>query len=126
MGSLQGVLVARICDLSGFDNDGWRRRELNVKRGASGYPQVRDSIDLIDSDGVPYRRLPFVKGARHADHTCLGQPGALKPWFRKHYDEKRANGGTVYLVPTERSNEYRIYTEDEWAASKVARNGLTA
>ncbi len=119
------ILVGRICDLSGFDNAGWRRRELNVKRGPDGYPEVRDSIHLIDSDGICYPSLPFVKGARHEGHSCLGQPGALKPWFRKHYDEKRVRPEAVYLEPTGQSNEYRIYTEAEWGA-KAARARPTA
>ncbi len=118
------ILVGRICDLSGFDSGGWRRRELNVKRGPDGYPEVRDTITLIDSDGIRYPGLPFVMGARHQGHSCLGQPGALKPWFRKHYDEKRVHEEAVYLEPTGKPNEYRIYTQAEWAA-KAARGGPT-
>src|SRR5580658_2112189 len=118
----QAILVSRICDLSGFDNSGWRRRELNVKKRPDGYPQVRDTIHLIDSDGIRYPGLPFVKGARHDGHSCLGQPGTLKPWFRKHYDEKRVRAESVCLEPTGQSNEYWIYTEGEWTA-KAARGG---
>jgi hypothetical protein len=74
--SEESVLVARICDLSGSTSDGWRRREINVKQGTDGYPEVRDTVDLVDSAGIRYLGLPFVKGARHPGHTCLGQPGA--------------------------------------------------
>jgi hypothetical protein len=117
----QAILIGRICDLSGFDSGGWRRRELNVKRGSDGYPQVRDTINLLDSDGIRYPNLPFVMGARHGGHSCLGQPGALKQWFRKHYDEKTVHPETVYVEPTGRSNEYRIHTETEWAAKAARR-----
>jgi hypothetical protein len=115
-GADQGLLIGRICDLSGFTSDGWRRRELNVKQGARGYPEVRDTIDLIDTDGKRYRGLPFVKGARHSGHACLGQPGSLKPWFVRHYDFKHVATEDVYLTSIGQPNEYRIYTHAEWAA----------
>ena len=115
--SAGGVLTGRICDLSSSTSDGWRRRELNVKQGREGYPAVRDVIHLIDSSGTRYPSLPFVKGARLPGHTCLGQPGALKPWFLKHYSSHSVASESVYLTPTGGQNEYRIYTESEWAKS---------
>ena len=112
-----GTLVGRICDLSGATSDGWRRRELNLKQRADGYPAVRDVIHLIDSSGAKYSGLPFVKGARHPGHTCLGQTGALKRWFVQHYPFGHVTPENVYLEPTGQRDEYRIYTEAEWAAS---------
>lgn len=110
-----GILVGRICDLSNSATDGWRRREINVRCGPDGYPAVRDLIHLIDSSGVKYSGLPFVIGARHPGHTCLGRPGALKPWFTRHYPFEYVKTENVYLTPTGQQNEYRIYTESEWA-----------
>jgi hypothetical protein len=123
-GSSQRALIGRICDLSGFTSDGWRRRELNINRGAGGYPDVRDTIHLIDTDGKRYYGLPFVKGARHPGHTCLGQPGSLKPWFVRHYDFKHVTTEDVYLESTGQPNEYLIYTQAEWAGLK-ARPSVT-
>jgi len=110
------VLVGRICDLSGATSDGWRRREINVKQGPDGYPAVRDIIHLIDSSGAKYSGLPFIKGARHPGHTCLGQPGALRAWFTRHYSPEKVEPVNVYFKPTGQPNEYRIYTESEWKA----------
>lgn len=113
-----GVLVGRICDLSNTTTDGWRRREINVKQGFGGYPDVRDIIHLIDSSGSKYSNLPFIKGARLPGHTCLGRPGALRPWFGRHYSAHSVEAENVYFRPTEQPNEYRIYTESEWKASR--------
>jgi hypothetical protein len=115
----KGILIGRICDLSGSTSDGWRRREINVKRDATGYPEVRDVIHLIDSSDLRYPNLPFVKGARLPGHTCLGQPGSLKRWFVKHYPFERVKTEDVYLKPTGRQNEYVILTEAEWRSSSV-------
>jgi hypothetical protein len=116
-GHLKGELVGRICDLSNATSDGWRRREINVKHAADGYPAVRDIIHLIDSSGAKYPGLPFVKGARLPGHTCLGKPGALRPWFARHYSADRVEAESVYFKPTGQPNEYRIYTKSEWKAS---------
>jgi hypothetical protein len=111
-----GVLVGRICDLANATSDGWRRREINVKQGSDGYPAIRDIIHLVDSSGAKYSGLPFIKGARLPDHTCLGQPGALKVWFKQHYSFEKVESVNVYFKPTGQSNEYRICTETEWRA----------
>jgi hypothetical protein len=111
-----GVLVGRICDLANATGDGWRRREINVKQGSNGYPAIRDIIHLIDSSGSKYPNLPFIKGARLPGHTCLGQPGALKAWFKQHYCFEKVESVNVYFNPTEQPNEYRICTETEWSA----------
>jgi len=116
-GHLKGELVGRICDLSNATSDGWRRREINVKQGPDRHPAVRDIIHLIDSSGAKYPGLPFIKGARLPGHTCLGKPGALKPWFARHYSADRVAAENVYFKPTGQPNEYRIYTESEWKAS---------
>jgi hypothetical protein len=92
-----------------------------VKQDPHGYPAVRDTIHLIDSSGSKYFGLPFVKGARHPGHTCLGQPGALKPWFKQHYSTEEVDAGNVYFKPTGQPKEYRIYTDAEWKA--VATTG---
>ena len=114
-------LIGWVCDLSGADADGWRRRELNIKRAVDGYPEVRDVIHLIDSEGNRYHGLPFVKGARFRGYTCLGMPKALKPWFLRHYDFNDAKKReSVYLESTGQRNEYRLYTEPEWMALKAA------
>ena len=111
-----GVLVGRICDLANATSDGWRRREINVKQGSDGYPAIRDIIHLVDSSGAKYSGLPFIKGARLPDHTCLGQPGALKVWFKQHYPFEKVESVNVYFKPTGQPNEYRICTETEWRA----------
>jgi hypothetical protein len=111
-----GVLVGQICDLSNTTSDGWRRREINVKQGRDGYPNIRDIIHLIDSSDARYHDLPFIKGARFPGHTCLGQPGALRPWFSRHYSVEKVESGNVYFKPTGQPHEYRIYTESEWKA----------
>ena len=116
-GHLKGELVGRICDLSNATSDGWRRREINVKQAPDGHPAVRDIIHLIDSPGAKYPGLPFIKGARLPGHTCLGQPGALRPWFARHYSADRVEAEQVHFKPTGQPNEYRIYTESEWKAS---------
>ena len=115
----KGILVGRICDLSGSTSDGWRRREINVRKDATGYPEVRDVIHLIDSSNLSYPNLPFVKGARFPDHTCLGQPGALKRWFTKHYPFELVKSEDVYFKPTGRQNEYLIFTDAEWQSSSA-------
>jgi hypothetical protein len=115
----KGILVGRICDLSNTTNDGWRRREINVKQGPDGYPAVRDIIHLMDSSGMKYFGLPFIKGARHPSHTCLGQPGALRPWFARHYSADRVEAENVYFKPTGQPNEYRIYTESQWKVANT-------
>jgi hypothetical protein len=111
-----GVLVGRICDLANATGDGWRRREINVKQGSNGYPAIRDIIHLVDSSGSKYPNLPFIKGARLPGHTCLGQPGALKVWFKQHYSFEKVESVNVYFNPTGQPNEYRICTETEWSA----------
>lgn len=114
-----GMLIGRICDLSNTTTDGWRRREINVKQGSDGYPEVRDIIHLVDSTGSKYPNLPFIKGARLSDHICLGKPGALRPWFGRHYSADRVEAENVYFIATGQSNEYRICTESEWKAIKL-------
>jgi hypothetical protein len=109
-----GILVGQICDLSNTTSDGWRRREINVRQGRDGYPAVRDIIHLIDSSDAKYDGVPFIKGARLPGHTCLGQPGALRPWFTRHYSVEKVELENVYFKPTGQPNEYRIYTESEW------------
>jgi len=110
-------LVGRICDLCNAATDGWRRREINVRQGADGYPAVRGSIHLIDSSGAKYPGLTFVEGARLPGHTCLGQPGALKRWFTQHYQFEQVESSNVYFKPTGQLNEYQIYSEAEWGAA---------
>jgi hypothetical protein len=112
----KGVLVGRICDLSNMTNDGWRRREINVRQGPDGHPAVREIFHLIDTSGTRYSSLPFIKGARLPGHTCLGQPGALRPWFTRHYSADRVESENVYFKPTGQPSEYCIYTESEWKA----------
>jgi hypothetical protein len=111
-----GDLVGQICDLSNTTSDGWRRREINVKQGRDGYPAVRDIMHLIDSSDARYHGLPFIKGARLPGHTCLGQPGALRPWFKRHYSVEKVELEHVYFKPTGQPHEFRIYTESEWKA----------
>jgi hypothetical protein len=114
----KGILVGRVCDLSNTTSDGWRRREINVKQGPDGYPAVRDIIHLIDSSGAKYPGLPFVKGARLPGHT-LGQPGALRPWFTRHYPADRVEAENVYFKPTGNPNEYQIYAESQWKVANI-------
>ena len=87
-----------------------------MKKGPDGYPDVLDIIHLIDSSGAKYRDLRFTKGARHAGHTCLGQVGVLKAWFKRHYPVEKVEAGSVYFKPSGQPKEYRIYTEAEWKA----------
>jgi hypothetical protein len=111
------MLVGRICDLCNTASDGWRRREINVRQGSDGYPEVRDSIHLIDSSGAKYPGLTFVEGARLPGHICLGQPGKLKRWFTQRYRSEQVEPSNVYFKPTGQLNEYQIYSEAEWRAA---------
>jgi hypothetical protein len=73
-------------------------------------------MHVIDSSGAKYFGLPFIKGARLPGHSCLGQAGALKPWFVRHYSRDRVESENVYFEPTGQPNEYRIHTESAWRA----------
>jgi hypothetical protein len=115
---LDGVLVGRLYGLSNNASDGWRRREINIPQDANGYPKIGDYIHLVDSSGVSYRDLPFIKGAKAQGYACLGKPGALKPWFAKRYSVGEVETKSIYLEPTGRSTEYRIYSELEWNTRK--------
>jgi len=119
-GRSKGWLDGRICDLSNETSDGWKRREINVRQGPDGYPAVRDIIHLIDSSGVKYRDLPFIKGARLPGYVCLGKPGQLRPWFDRHYSSEKVLTEEVYFKPTGQPNEYRIYTKSQWQTSVIA------
>jgi len=110
------VLVGRIRDLCQFTTDGWRRREIIVRQSVNVYPREGDRVDLVDSSGGRYTNVPFIKGAGVQGYTCLGQPGALKPWFMRHYRSEQVEAASVYFKPTGQSNEYEIYSESEWRA----------
>jgi hypothetical protein len=118
----RGLLVGRIRDTYRAADDGWRRREIDVKQDSSGYPAVGDVIDLIDSSGATYRRLRFVNGARYRGHTSLGQGKKLqlKEWFVRNYPIVYVKPENVYFDPTGNRGEYRIYTESEWKAGGAA------
>jgi hypothetical protein len=116
--SSSGVLLGRLRDLCQHASDGWRRREIIIRQGANGYPRERDRIHLVDSSGASYRDLSFIKGAGVQGHVCLGKPGTLKEWFTRRYPVGEIKVENVYFEPTERSNEYRIYSELEWKARK--------
>jgi hypothetical protein len=47
-----------------------------------------------------------------------GKPGVLKPWFMRQYSGGDVTADNVYFEPTERPNEYRIYSESEWSARR--------
>jgi hypothetical protein len=109
------LLTGRIRRLSQRDRDGWERREIIVGRdGSTRYPDVRDKIEIVDSDGELYR-LSFIKGAHVSGYTCLGQPGVLKKWFQKHYQTNIVTEDTVYFEAAESANVFRIWTSQQWA-----------
>jgi len=108
------VLTGLIRDLGQSAANGWRRKEILIKQTMSGYPEVRQRINLLDSSGAALGELPFIKGARKAGYTCLGKPGALMAWFAQRYPFDRVRTETVYVARTERRDEYRIYSQLEW------------
>ncbi len=114
------VLVGRIRDLSQTTADGWRRREIVIGQDKNGYPKVRDCIHLVDSSGATYSALPMIRGAGIQGYVCLGKPGTLKAWFTRHYPLDKAKAENVYFEPTRHGDQYRIYTESEWKARRVA------
>src|SRR5207253_10802794 len=101
--------VQRSCDDSLHSENMYRHR-VNI------YTRKGDRVDLVDSSGGRYTNVPFIKGAGVQGYTCLGQPGALKPWFMRHYRSEQVEAASVYFKPTGQSNEYEIYSESEWRA----------
>jgi hypothetical protein len=112
------VLTGRIRSLSQTTSDGWLRREIIVRQDASGYPRIRDQIDLVDSSSTRYAGLPFIKGAGVQGYVCLGKPGALKRWFLQRFPAEHIpqENENVYFEPTGSPSEYRIYSASEWEA----------
>ena len=117
------VLTGLIRDLGQSAANGRRRREILIKQTMSGYPEVRQRINLLDSSGAALGELPFIKGARKAGYTCLGKPGALMAWFAQRYPFDRVRTETVYVARTERRDEYRIYSQREWQQRFAAGSG---
>lgn len=114
------VFVGKINDLSLWDADGWRRRDITfyrreIRRGEKfEYPLKGSRITLIDTDGVRYE-LSFSKPETE-DKVCLGTPSRLKPWYRKKgFDDKVISPNErIYFVCTGREKEFIILTEQEY------------
>lgn len=62
--------------------------------------------------------LSFIKGANKKGWCLIGQPGVLKPWFLKHYSKEFIKGEVVFELISDNSNEYRIWTIEQWKRNK--------
>lgn len=118
------VFVGKINDLSLWDADDWRRRDITFykheirRREKFGYPTRGSRITLIDTDGDRYE-LNFSKPETE-DKVCLGTPSRLKPWYRKKgFDDKVINPNVrIYFVYTVREREFIILTEQEYKSGE--------
>lgn len=116
----EDIFEGRINDLSQWDAEGWKRRdiwffkhELN-RREKFGYPTRNDQITLIDTDRNRYE-MSFSKPDLE-DKVCLGTPSRLKPWYRKKgFDDKVINpNNRIYFEYTGQGSEFIILTEQEY------------
>jgi hypothetical protein len=114
------IFEGKINDLSLWDADGWRRRDITFfkleirRRENFEYPTRNDRIVLIDTAGDRYE-LNFSKPETE-DSVCLGTPSRLKPWYRKKGFNERFVGSNekVYFEYTGDRNEFIILTEQEY------------
>jgi hypothetical protein len=114
------VFVGKINDLSLWDADSWRRRDITFykherrRRQKFAYPIRGSRITLTDTDGVHYK-LNFSKPETE-NKVCLGTPSRLKLWYRKKgFDDKVINPNEkIYFVYTGREREFIVLTEEEY------------
>jgi hypothetical protein len=114
------VFKGKVNDLCLQDKSEWRRRDISFikcdltegKRFA--YPAPHTKIVLVDTDGVRYDLN--VTEPHSDDKVCIGTPGRLKPWYQKKgFLFKRVNPDEiVYFEYMGRSNEFLIFTEEEY------------
>jgi hypothetical protein len=113
------MFEGKINDLSQWDAEGWKRRdiwffkhELNSLEKFQ-YPTRYDQITLIDTDGERYR-LNFSKPDLK-DRICLGTPSRLKPWYRKKgFDDAVIKPkDRIYFEYTGENTEFIVLTEQE-------------
>lgn len=114
------VFKGKVNDLCLEDKSDWRRRDITfVKHDLTdgrrfAYPTPNTNIILIDTDGVRYDLN--VTEPHSDDKVCLGTPGRLKPWYQKKgFPFNSVNADEiVYFEYTGNSNEFLIFTEDEY------------
>ena len=106
-----------ISDERNEDKEKWRRRSIGIPYARSrGYPEVRHTITVIDTDGGKYESV-FTK-SRKPGKVCLGKPGNLKGWYTKHYRYEEVVEDDVYFEYTGSGYEFYIYTSNEWYRRK--------
>lgn len=116
------VFKGKIYDLSLWDTDGWKRRDIRyfkheVNRHESfAYPMPGNKITLIDTDGDRYE-LKFSKPDLK-ETICLGTPSKLKSWYeKKGFDSQAVNpADSIYFKYSGVEFEFHILTEQEYAA----------
>jgi hypothetical protein len=114
------IFKGKVNDLCLEDKSDWRRRDISfIKRDLTDgkrfeYPTPNANIILIDTDGVRYDLN--VTEPHSDDKVCLGTPGRLKPWYQKKgFPFKSVNPDEiVYFEYTGNSNEFLIFTEEEY------------
>jgi hypothetical protein len=111
--SLPQLLIGEIADEHNVDEKGWYRRRISLKKGNSGsYPQVGDTIILIDTYKNQYTHK-FIKGFKR-DRVYTSRPANLKTWFVAHYDTNKLEKDQIYLDLQVTDQSYRLYTSTEW------------
>lgn len=114
------IFEGKINDLSQFDAEGWKRRDIWFfkheldRREKFEYPARNDQITLIDKDGQRYQ-MNFSKPDLE-DKVCLGTPSRLKSWYRKKgFDNKAViQHDKVYFEYTGHGVKFIILTEQEY------------
>ncbi len=120
MSKKRDIFEGKINDLSLWDKDRWRRRDItffkhDLCRGENyEYPTRNDRIVLIDTDGDRYE-LNFSKPETEGK-VCLGTPSKLKPWYRKKgFNDRFIDpSDKVFFEYTGNRNEFFIMTEQEY------------
>jgi len=103
----------KINDERNKDKEGWQRRSIGVPYDKSrGYPEVRDTITMIDINGNKYES-EFTKSLI-PNTVCLGKSSRLKGWYTTHYPYEKVENDDVYFELTGIGREFRIYTSKEW------------
>ena len=119
------VFQGMIFDLSLWDAEGWKRRDIRyfkhtVNRNESfPYPKIGNQIILIDAEGDRYE-LNFSKPDSE-EKICLGTPSRLKPWYeKKGFNAQAVNpSDKIYFIYTGIGIEFHILTAQEYASKSV-------
>jgi hypothetical protein len=113
------IFSGKLHNLGMRDRSGWQKREISFSKYeissqvSYDYPRKGDEIVLIDTGQTRYE-LKFSKPENERT-VCLGTVGRLKSWYQKKgFDFADVKGETVYFEYTGNSNEFLLFTTEEY------------